>query len=276
MVTSHSPTVECLKNHRIGETSHQSPHSMSRKKTIEGVCSICGKTGKLTYEHVPPQAAFNSKPVWEKRAENLFPFFNPHLYGKRSTLNKGAGGYKLCQSCNNNTGANYAPTYISLARAVREGPTRALKDANIFTFRYRLHPLRFIKQVMIMHLCADQVLGQLRDDLNSAELMLHREAADVPVHVKIYMYLTFSGYHRFLGIGTTALAGRTVNVSEVSYSPFGFLLSLSGPIQIESMMDITGFINYGYTEEEEITFILPHLEVPEPLLSLPGRYLSST
>ena len=37
---------------------------MSRMQ--EGTCHICGTYGKLSYEHVPPQAAFNDKPILYK------------------------------------------------------------------------------------------------------------------------------------------------------------------------------------------------------------------
>lgn len=29
-------------------------------KTQTGKCALCGKEGKLTFEHIPPRAAFNS------------------------------------------------------------------------------------------------------------------------------------------------------------------------------------------------------------------------
>ncbi len=35
---------------------------MSRKR-LEGNCHICGRFGPLSYEHVPPRAAFNEHPV---------------------------------------------------------------------------------------------------------------------------------------------------------------------------------------------------------------------
>ena len=33
-----------------------------RKKTI-GKCALCGRIGELSFEHIPPKAAFNSTPA---------------------------------------------------------------------------------------------------------------------------------------------------------------------------------------------------------------------
>ena len=35
------------------------------KKTVEGTCKLCGQQKKLTFEHVPPESAFNSISVKE-------------------------------------------------------------------------------------------------------------------------------------------------------------------------------------------------------------------
>ena len=36
---------------------------MPRGESIEGVCWLCGRFGKLTREHIPPRAAFNDNSV---------------------------------------------------------------------------------------------------------------------------------------------------------------------------------------------------------------------
>jgi hypothetical protein len=32
-------------------------------KAPDGLCHICGKYGKLSFEHSPPEAAFNNRPL---------------------------------------------------------------------------------------------------------------------------------------------------------------------------------------------------------------------
>jgi len=33
------------------------------RKSPDGVCHICGERGALSFEHIPPKAAFNNRPV---------------------------------------------------------------------------------------------------------------------------------------------------------------------------------------------------------------------
>jgi hypothetical protein len=39
------------------------------KRTRTGKCHICGNTGQLSFEHVPPESAFNDKPIIMKPFE---------------------------------------------------------------------------------------------------------------------------------------------------------------------------------------------------------------
>lgn len=39
---------------------------MQKELKREGICRICGEHKRLTFEHVPPQSAFNSNPVFFK------------------------------------------------------------------------------------------------------------------------------------------------------------------------------------------------------------------
>ena len=89
-----------------------------------GVCHICGKYGKLSYEHIPPQSAFNNvkrkvstlEESLKDETENRAPWDIEGL--KYQQFQKGIGFYTLCESCNNNTGSWYANAYSSIAREV--------------------------------------------------------------------------------------------------------------------------------------------------------------
>src|SRR5271169_3325723 len=84
---------------------------MSKQKP-EGVCHICGRYGALSFEHVPPRAAFNNYPVKVGRFEdaiNLGPDDEPtagHIQ------QQGMGSYTLCAKCNNNTGSWYGKQFL--------------------------------------------------------------------------------------------------------------------------------------------------------------------
>ena len=44
---------------------------MARRKHVVGICHLCGENTKLSFEHVPPKAAFNSRPVVQGNLEKL-------------------------------------------------------------------------------------------------------------------------------------------------------------------------------------------------------------
>ena len=93
------------------------------KKTVEGTCKLCGQQKKLTFEHVPPESAFNSISVKEFPPEATVgmmtgaggrkPWDFSGLKGKVNQ--RGGGGYYLCSDCNSNTGSWYISEYVKLA-----------------------------------------------------------------------------------------------------------------------------------------------------------------
>lgn len=89
----------------------------SMKKRTVGKCHICGTTDELSYEHIPPRAAFSSHKnfiyfIKDVLGSEKFPW---DLSGKRGKqLQKGIGFYTLCDKCNNNTGAWYGDALVDL------------------------------------------------------------------------------------------------------------------------------------------------------------------
>src|SRR3712207_733867 len=78
-----------------------------------GICHICGASGPLTFEHVPPQKAFNNKPVI------VLPFDASHLgpdplaHGAKGRVQqRGLGDYTLCARCNSVTGSWYGGDFV--------------------------------------------------------------------------------------------------------------------------------------------------------------------
>jgi hypothetical protein len=130
---------------------------------VAEVCRICrSEEAELSYEHVPPRAAFNEEPTtvyglndWLKRSES------GEMEGGQ-VEQRGAGVRTLCERRNNNTGSWYGN---ELALAVRAG-ARILVGAPLDEFdkllepRYARvgikqtprhpHPLRFLKQIVTM------------------------------------------------------------------------------------------------------------------------------
>jgi len=71
---------------------------MARRRMQQGTCSLCGNIGDLTFEHIPPKAAFNNLRKiylpWDQ-AMRLGP--DAPVRGK--IQQGGVGAYSLCPPC---------------------------------------------------------------------------------------------------------------------------------------------------------------------------------
>src|SRR5215471_1282859 len=71
----------------------------------------------MTYEHTPPRAAFNDERLFVYGLDHWLRRDEEHgMQGGRQEQ-RGAGGYVLCSTCNNNTGTWYGYELMLLARA---------------------------------------------------------------------------------------------------------------------------------------------------------------
>src|SRR5438094_5361898 len=87
---------------------------MARTKTLFGICHLCGLYKKLSFEHSPPEAAFNDRAIRQIRGFEVIDRQDlDNLKGKISQ--RGAGGYTFCEPCNSNTGAWYGAAFVSFA-----------------------------------------------------------------------------------------------------------------------------------------------------------------
>ncbi len=102
---------------------------MARKKVF-GNCRICGiytKLSLLSFEHVPPRAAFNDCTAAGKQIFELINKDPDHYFeGKRHISQRDAGAHTLCEKCN----------YVSVPKILRYGEIKNLIQCKICTFCY--------------------------------------------------------------------------------------------------------------------------------------------
>jgi hypothetical protein len=116
-----------------------------------GKCSVCGVTALLSYEHVPPRSAFNAARVFVGDSKRLFgpksyeQYFSPKgIYDQ-----KGAGGYTICENCNNNPGSWYVPSYLEwVVQGMRY--LRAIPQGSSLSLPFKIKPLAVFKEVICM------------------------------------------------------------------------------------------------------------------------------
>jgi hypothetical protein len=136
---------------------------MSKGRSVEGKCLICGAYGALTFEHIPPESAYNDKPIFIQDSDHLTNK-NSYVFGKRMLNNKGFGSYTLCKPCNNSTGGWYGEAYCSFSR---QGMKILHSKEHIGSVMgdYFIKPLNVFKQILTMFMSADKS-GHLQSNLS--------------------------------------------------------------------------------------------------------------
>ena len=119
---------------------------MTKKAKKEGFCSLCSKYEALTYEHVPPQAAYNKTRFIEYRLCD-----EVYKTGNKGRIKQGGiGEHTLCEQCNNDTGSWYGGEYVSWARSCQDiiNSWQQLGQTQGRVTLHQVYPLRFLKQVV--------------------------------------------------------------------------------------------------------------------------------
>lgn len=241
-------------------------------KTKFGCCKLCGKETILTFEHVPPEKAFNSftvKKFDSKESMKLMagadgrkPWEMEGLRGKLQQ--KGSGDYYLCQQCNNNTGSWYMKDYVKFTNTMRNVLSEFNSDdKKSCSFRLEeVYPLRIFKGIMTMF--CDINYGCMGDD-SLRDFILDRESTDFD-HEKysVYLYLTKSTTRRIQGISAMHVANiGLLCLTEISSFPVGLILYIDKPKDYKPQgLLLNDFARAKYDEACAVDFIgLPLLEV---------------
>ncbi len=223
-------------------------------KNILDKCALCGKSCNLTFEHIPPESAFNNSPARPVTADKLLgkdklPW---DIEGLRYiNQQQGLGRYSLCSKCNNNTGSWYGDEYVKFAYSI----ACAFSDLKVYESKAigleGVHPLRFIKQVISMFCSINGYCDDTRfEDLRNFVLDKHAKGLD-KLKYKVCMYFTKSSFSKHVPL---TVVGRLVNgkyesiaVSEISAYPLGFILYFN-PIENWEYngVDITDFAECEY------------------------------
>lgn len=231
-------------------------------KSKQGVCALCRKNCDLTFEHIPPKAAFNATPSRPVTGDILIND-NERMPWDLTGLpyenqQSGMGRFSLCRECNNNTGTWYGNDYVKFTHIVHA----FLADNNSYLAQgvcvKQIYPLRIIKQVLSMlcsiNNCDDQRLTPLRSFvLNKEETGIDRRK------YRICIYFTRSNLIKYAPISVcihqTESGFKSIIVSEITAYPVGVILYLN-PTDNEDFegIDITSFSQYKYNDECTVEF----------------------
>ena len=222
-------------------------------KNISGKCALCGKECNLSFEHIPPKAAFNSNPVKPVTAETILnheenaPWDTEGL--PYSNQQQGMGLYSLCPECNNNTGSWYGEEYINLTHKIHYVFRNFESTENKLITLKDIYPARIIKQVLSMF-CSINTNYSAIEDLK--HFVINKESVGIDKSkYKICMYFTKSHvtkYSPLSGLLNIQKAKHDL-VSEITAYPLGFIMYFkpSNDLEYEGV-DITSFCDYSYDD----------------------------
>ena len=194
----------------------------------EGKCRICGIVGPLSWEHVPPEAAYNKHRTVRAARDQML---KSELWdGARGHVQqRGSGGYTLCERCNNNTGTWYGGEYAARAQ---QGLERLLRipahETDPFYVPFRGRPLRFLKQVLAMFSSVNgEKFASFHPEL--VKFVLDCSATGGAPKYKVDLVLVRGGFARSAGVfdAVDTAPGAIEVASEVAHYPFALRLLFS-------------------------------------------------
>lgn len=248
--------------------------------TTYGVCKLCGQNTKLTFEHVPPQKAFNTSRVKEHPLHELLKTLpskdnDPPLSFENLSFRinqRGQGGMYLCSSCNNNTGNWYVSEYVKFINKLHEiiyhnNP----QHGDLLSVELsQLYPLRIFKAIMTMF-CD---INHFEDDNLKNYLLTPESITFDSSKYSLYIHLAPEGISRQFELSAAILNNRSiVLLSEIIHYPIGLTLYVNLPPDFTPPgICINAFSTRPYDDLCNITID------PLPVLSannfLPGNYAS--
>lgn len=240
---------------------------MARKRP-EGICHICGKFGPLSFEHIPPESAFNNRPVISVNFDQAISL-GPDDVVKGPKQQKGMGGYTLCERCNNLTGHWYGSEFVAWCYQGMEIIERSGGKPTLIYLNY-IFPLCILKQVVTMFFSVNTDAFHTHNP-ELVRFILNKETRYLPPRYRFFVYYNIEGRQRTVGVSAIAnmKAGSASLLSEITFPPFGYVMTIDSNPPDERLVEITHFARYAYRDFGVFSQKLPVLPTH---VAFPGDY----
>jgi hypothetical protein len=241
------------------------PSLSVRWDAVAEVCRICRIKAKLSYEHVPPRAAFNDEPTTVYRFDDWLNCSEEGTLPGGRIEQRGAGAHTLCERCNNNTGSWYG---TELKRAANTGAKllmeMPLKELDrLLEHRWAQvplkqsetgpHPLRFIKQIVTMLLATSPPELTLNHP-EIGDFVLDRTRTGLSDRYRFYLALYAGPYARTTGVVPAFdwKRDRQDTFVEVAWPPYAYVMTIDSDPDAVETVDITPMADIGYNQRADI------------------------
>ena len=234
----------------------------------KGKCHICQRETELTFEHIPPNKAFNYQRAKVINGEELMKTICdknrlPWDYSGLQYVQeqRGVGMYSLCSKCNNLTGKYYGNEYIKFANTVdRLFPEILKHNEKIACIKIEgINPLLFSKQVLSMFCSTCPNITQKYPKV--IKLLLNKSQRGIDkTKLRLSMFLLKERKIAFSGYQVMWNSQKGIReVATIDAYPFGFLLEFDPKIECAEL-DITSFFNDYEDTKYNMEFGIPILE----------------
>jgi hypothetical protein len=242
----------------------------------DGTCHLCGAWGPLTFEHVPPRAAFNNHRVLETDIHKLIGGdLLEELKNPKGKYNqRGSGKYTLCGRCNNDTGAWYGRAYVEFTHGIFP-LCHTIKPDQYVEVQCSVRPLNVFKQMLVMF-CSASPPEFTRKRPQLVRYLLNRESVDCEDLRGLRLLISLLDLNNSHAARQSGITGRMELgnpkahiYSEISFPPFNLVMSLSGTSPESRLFDISSFAQSPYNGRRDVKLRLYSLAVNS---YFPGDY----
>jgi hypothetical protein len=233
-----------------------------RAQDAIGTCHLCLKLEPLSFEHVPPRAAFNSSRVDVQGLEHWLSRGTDGP-GLRKTIQQGGQGLEVfCAHCNNETGSWYASELTGWVHgavaAMRALPPIGEMDQELEPHVARLRinqvrPLAFVKQIITMVLAVNDI-GFAERHAALRRFVRERDQRGLPDDVQLYLALFCGPIIRRSGVQGKLVVETAEQfvLSEIAHPPFAYMASFDEPSPTLPVGNISGFADVSYTARADV------------------------
>jgi hypothetical protein len=234
------------------------------------LCRLCGKSKKMTEEHVPPQSAFNNKPIKYQTFTDIMGL-SLHPYPKKSS--NGLKQFCLCRECNSKTGGDYGSAFVEWTKQA-DAWLAKLDEWRDIPLRYEIQPLNVLKQILVMGL-AWLPIERLHRYKSWREYLQNRDDKRLPKDLRVYAYFNKNTSPRIIDMNGAVMR---VDLSSLEYvhfelalAPLGYCITSAPKDSSKSLakqlgiQDITEFSQFDWNQKQEVYLELPLREAHVPL-----------
>jgi len=177
----------------------------------------------------------------------------PGERGQGEIQQRGMGAYTLCGPCNNRTGKWYGAAFADWCHQGMDILARADNRPTL------IYPHRIFKQLVAMFLSINR--EALRERTVLTGFVLGKEKRHLPPRYRFFVYYNIEGRPRMTPLAGTVdfTTGQKRLFSEITFPPFGYILSIDSPPPDYRQQEITHFARYDYNERRDMPMRLPVL-----------------